>query len=208
MIELLVSIAIIGLLVSLLSPSLKSVMTIARQSQCLTQLKNYGVVMSVYAVDHNGQLNTMRERDENRRLVRWYQLYEKYMSQEIRYCAQVDSTTEHRIDYGWNYSGAKVKGPNDLWGMGFYAEVEGGTYFRGHGIYIHQIADPDNLFALGDKREIGVPLSGYLGPVGFNHPDIHMGEANILYLDGHTDSFFSDYFKSNEARSSWTRGFD
>ncbi len=56
LIELLVVVAIISILASMLLPALKNAREKARQIQCMSTLKTWGVGMSIYADDNNGRL--------------------------------------------------------------------------------------------------------------------------------------------------------
>lgn len=70
LVELLVVIAIIGLLISLVMPSLSGARERARQVGCSAKLRQMGVGLMLYAADHNGFKPALRLNDEYRGL--WY----------------------------------------------------------------------------------------------------------------------------------------
>ena len=61
LIELLVVIAIISILAALLVPAVRRALDTAKGSSCLSTLKQVGVVMFIYAEDHDGALMPVRD---------------------------------------------------------------------------------------------------------------------------------------------------
>jgi prepilin-type N-terminal cleavage/methylation domain-containing protein len=61
LIELLVVIAIIAILASLLLPSLARAKDKAKDTQCINNLKNLGIALTVYADEHEGKLPSAEE---------------------------------------------------------------------------------------------------------------------------------------------------
>ncbi len=63
LIELLVVIAIIALLMSILMPALGAAREAARRAVCLSNLRQHGLAVAGYAIDHDGTLPYMRQPD-------------------------------------------------------------------------------------------------------------------------------------------------
>jgi prepilin-type N-terminal cleavage/methylation domain-containing protein/prepilin-type processing-associated H-X9-DG protein len=71
LIELLVVIAIIGMLISILLPSLQRVRRQARSVGCQANLRQWGILYATYTSDNNGRLPTGYGRDEWSLFWRW-----------------------------------------------------------------------------------------------------------------------------------------
>jgi len=86
LIELLVVISIIALLIAILLPVLSSARSIARQSQCLSNVKQIMIGMMAYEVDERAMPNpldtaryNLHPTSDERRSARWYWLINDYV---------------------------------------------------------------------------------------------------------------------------------
>jgi len=79
LIELLVVISIIALLISILLPALRAAREVARQSQCLSTLRQISIAMHIYADDFDGSAPTHRTSSMGTRNT-WYTNLSPYMS--------------------------------------------------------------------------------------------------------------------------------
>ena len=62
LVELLVTLAVIGVLIGLLLPTLQAAREAARGTACLAKLRQLGIALNVYLVDHDGVLPVMNNR--------------------------------------------------------------------------------------------------------------------------------------------------
>ncbi|MEO0586747.1 MAG: prepilin-type N-terminal cleavage/methylation domain-containing protein [Planctomycetota bacterium] len=85
LIELLVVISIIALLIGILLPALAAARTTAVTLQCLTQLRDIGIAVDVYSLDHDGDVpingNATGGQSFDGKIVRWPNLINPYYGQ-------------------------------------------------------------------------------------------------------------------------------
>ncbi|MBN1555402.1 MAG: prepilin-type N-terminal cleavage/methylation domain-containing protein [Phycisphaerae bacterium] len=163
LIELLVVIAIISLLVSILLPSLTKAKELAKQTLCLTQLRNLGSLTTLYAEDHHGTVMAAVE-DSPPPTVTWYQVFgrEGYMdlSDETPY-----RCPSHQVVYGPGLSSTM-----QIYGMRATKKIRRwGSYY--------------NIF---DSPVSYTQTSGTTVKKGvFGNPADFLMFADSIYLDGY-----------------------
>jgi prepilin-type N-terminal cleavage/methylation domain-containing protein/prepilin-type processing-associated H-X9-DG protein len=130
LVELLVVISIIALLLSVLMPALSKARDQAQQLMCLSNLKQWGMMFSMYVNENNGR--SYGGHDWGTKQT-WMAVLRKYYSNvdKIRCCPKATKTT-----YVLNKSGLQAKGPGysednrfQAWGVfGYTAWMEKGDY--------------------------------------------------------------------------------
>ncbi|AQQ70867.1 type II secretion system protein G [Limihaloglobus sulfuriphilus] len=105
LIELLVVISIIALLMAILMPSLARARKQAKSVVCLSNLKQWGLILNLYAQDYDNGINpgpSSEQRDEDGRDIRWMQVMRTYYeSPDIRVCPEASIPTSERIKGGY-----------------------------------------------------------------------------------------------------------
>ena len=177
LIELLVVVAIIGMLISLVMPSLSRVRETARSAGCRSHLRQLGVAYMLYVGDHEGQLTgadarSSRGRFTDNRNLRW----DNWVLRLAPYAGtEVTTTSWTTQDIRWTeYPRGSVfecpsfrtqtrqdagrSGPAGLWtpyvpyGMPWFG-IGGRNWGSWPGVYlIGQISDPGTLALLTDSR--------------------------------------------------------
>jgi len=199
LIELLVVIAIIGILTTLLLPSLRKARLEAMGSICKSNLKQLGYINSMYVDDSNGHF--MRGVNEPNRLqwysqVLWSQgIYYDYYSLEamkVFECPVID------IIY---------PGPNRFGGI-FDRTVGQNYYMLGYQSTL--VKKPSEMILNGDgwSHSINGDISSgafYSGQInqGNRFPKvqefIHNNKINLLFTDGHVEGKSRPFLQSNSS---------
>jgi len=159
LVELLVVISIIALLLAILLPALQSARQVARSTACLSNLRQAGQALHLYAADHDGilprpasltakqvfiQIDRTVQRDQPDNDGRFGATYMRCPSAEIRqWASQPSYAPDQTWTYGVNYMG----GPTSEPGFGFAENY-----------HMRLSQTGPSLFLLGDLQERKLPL--------------------------------------------------
>lgn len=201
LIELLVVIAIIGILASILMPSLAAARNQAKNVQCLSNLRSLGAGMMLYQCNNDGAFWPYQENGGY------------FWGKVIPITKKVDPRTSSFMTYvGYNnaylqcpmqpwgsyipQAGAKAQTTN--YGYNAFSLIYGSTGWKRN----YQIRRPESLFVLNDSALYWAPAgvsvlqnSTYLEPVKGNWVQTptshfrHLGKTNALCADGHAEAF-------------------
>ena len=198
LIELLVVIAIIAILAAMLLPSLSSAKGAAKKIQCISNLKQVGLSMSMYAGD-NGDYFPVASSPEGfwaDILARYagyaeavpgdefYPWYEKSMF----FCPAYEADEVVGYFPGFSFS-------INILVTGYYNSA--GAYWAGH--CVAKIQNPSAKALLVDgKGYVFIYSPVDLAPLDDKTKARHNSSANILFIDGHVSSHMGDHIYQSE----------
>jgi prepilin-type processing-associated H-X9-DG protein len=194
LVELLTVITVIAILMGILIPTLSTARSKARKAQCLSNLKQMGLMTQQYVSDYKGFLPPM-----NKRVFEFLLPYyrdvstkEEHGNLEIINCPSEEFQSEdfvkeksadRHLEYGVNaYDYDNLDGDGD-----------GSNHLPGiRGVYLARIRDQFNALHITDADpfrdpwDIGGANSGTRAwPLRSHAPERHKDYYNALYLDGH-----------------------
>jgi len=114
LIELLVVIAIIAILAAILFPVFARAREKARQSSCLSNVKQLNLALNMYAQDYDDTLPCVQMRSPTTLYGYWFDVCEPYIkNQQVLVCP---SSPRQDVGYGWNYphAGYRLDNGNQL----------------------------------------------------------------------------------------------
>ena len=215
--ELLVCIAIIGILAALLLPTLSHSLQRARKIQCVNNVRQSGIALQQFVSDnHSYPLVALRQPDNNDKL------WDKILSRELDVPARTEKPPyyprpgiwhcpaayqpngyERYSDYGYNAYGMSARTDTNSLGLGGHhlwmvlrSEQNAAPAINGS-----EVVCPSEMMAIGDGFTGGnaaIQDSWYLlwrtdevrDEMGSNKRSYarHQGKANVVFCDGHVES--------------------
>jgi prepilin-type processing-associated H-X9-DG protein/prepilin-type N-terminal cleavage/methylation domain-containing protein len=225
--ELLMVIAIIGILAALLLTTISQSKARAQRIQCANNLHQQGVALNVFLSDNHGYPPIYANKndgypDHDRSWVAQLEQVgfgisqppTNYFEKGIWLCPSAQWTSNVLGDppccYGYNCGNVAPNDPNYTNSPGL-----GGLYSRVSHIFIpiteSEVVVPSDMMAIGDSFDGTIVLSRVAVAENVKYGNIfvrHQGKANVVFCDGHVESptlqfLFED--TSDEALSRWNR---
>ena len=192
LIEILVVIAIIGLLAALLFPAFARARENARRTSCISNLKQIFLAHSLYKEDYDGVFAPCAYRNAQGAQVEWPELFFPYVrNRQVFRCPSDSSSTQ--VSFGLNtLAFADVEFAPQTGGFPL-----GTVRFDAASEFVMACesgSDDDFLTQRPDSWKI-VPPSSALTFDGDSRPlPRHFGRTNVAFLDGHVKSLSLDSF--------------
>jgi prepilin-type processing-associated H-X9-DG protein/prepilin-type N-terminal cleavage/methylation domain-containing protein len=208
LLELLATMAVIGLLAAMLIPGLHTVADKSRSSKCMSNLRQIGVGLLAYASDHDNRLPVYWDEQGGGDL--WYKSMADYLGSDGK--IWVCPAAAHRMprspfgdtSYGLSeaVSGAKrvtISSPASEFLAGEGNQLEG---WRSAGAAL-LFGGALNNGPTPDSDDTD-HATGWAGWIRYRHD----GSANMLYMDGHVAPLSKAAVREEGARGTWQAHWD
>jgi prepilin-type N-terminal cleavage/methylation domain-containing protein/prepilin-type processing-associated H-X9-DG protein len=224
LLELLIVVAIIGILVSLLMPSLQNARNKAKDAVCISNVKQLGIAVNIYAVGDDGRLPSHKKNGS----TSWAEFID-IQSTELFLCPRTDKWTytngnEHVPDVStkWNRTHRQCYGYNGFWlGLSPYSTGFQSQPMSRNTTYLGDCASPTEVIMISDSSPMN---NGYWASTlwykwrqraeGANNEGVKAAHGNkskmtnIVFVDGHAaphnahnvnfnDSEYKDWWNPN-----------
>ncbi|NLO05374.1 MAG: DUF1559 domain-containing protein [candidate division WS1 bacterium] len=208
LIELLVVIAIIAILAAILFPVFARAREKARQTSCLSNLKQLSLSMLMYVQDYDERFTVSSWGSStfyNSGSRRWFQAIAPYVNNDqIMVCPSVpNQKTESPSGSGYFYGGYGYNGygTNNGNGLGYRHEYStGGSAGSQRPITLSQVEQPSSMIMLGEPNNTTPSLRAY---GSYLPTDRHNGGSNIAHVDGHAKWYSAQQMDSGHTESVW-----
>ena len=174
LIELLVVIAIIAILAAILFPVFARARERARQTSCLSNVKQIALAGLMYAQDWNETLPPFAYHSEQPRTAFPWIMHPYVMNWEVWNCPSADSTINPDHENMYDHGGIGIAYPN----IAHYLT-------SGGGMRLAQVIEPSKAIWFADNRDLWLDGSLQDGIYGRRMEARHNENANIAFVDGH-----------------------
>ncbi len=196
LIELLVVIAIIAILASMLLPSLHKARQRAKTALCINNLKQLGLVVTLYLDDHEDWCPPYNDGNGSSASAKWYGKMRPYLENvagvnaDWTDWATTDEAYFENVKLAGCFHCPSEKGPKSFtldYGLNAYlGRSFNGTYWWDDPglksfFKIAKIPKPSEVFLFGDDTDYG-----FAEPVNILQYRHNFG-VNFIYIDGHAD---------------------
>jgi len=196
LLELLVVVAIIGILVSLLLPALKNARETSYKIKCAGLLKNFGMAFAMYGNDYSVYPNHWTPYWLNQILPYINKKYESKMGLDT-YLHSIDFSCPKKPSPGTEWPAA---GSSDVFSYGYNVALC--TRSLGAPMYRKVDSIPGNIAVLIDSCGRTIYDSTRMDPTSNGARYRHLGGANILFAGGHTA-----WYKMQDAMNKYNQLF-
>ncbi|WDE98904.1 DUF1559 domain-containing protein [Lentisphaera profundi] len=206
LIEILVVVAIIGILASLLLPGLSKAREKARQAVCKSQLKQIYSAKYMFTDDNKGELPAVRGRVAGGHYKAWFWSVAPYLKIEQQDTLRLKMSDAVRVLKCPSNDIISRYGTQHYW-TGYTYPIWAGWLQKGPGNYeqvnINSISAPHEALLLGEWTSYTYDRSWRVGRGGF-----HSGNANRLFIDGHVGQGLLDqnFAGANNYWYQWSYG--
>ena len=221
LIELLVVVAIIGILASLLLPSLGKARNRAKDAVCISNVKQLGTAFNVFAVDEQGRLPAHRTNGS----TSWAEFID-VGSEDIFLCPRIDYWTfgngnkiVPNAKTSWARTHRQCYGFNGFWlGLSPYGVGFQGQPFARNYTYLSDCASPSEVIMVADSSPMQngawasslwykwrkKPMNTFNEGVKPAHGD-RKEMTNIVFVDGHARPYkaYDINFDDNSYKDWW-----
>jgi len=204
LVELLVVIAVVGILAALMFPALNTAKTAGNNVKCVSNLKQIGVGLFSYAADHDGALipgaQVPPPDATYSSSYQWFQALEDYLGGDSKKGYSTDhpswqecpakvflstaAPSKYNVGYGWNWFAGTYSYINGLWvGDGGFGYLPDQPAWGGYASRLAQVTKPSETIIVGDSKElVNIPTGQeYQNPTLYPAPTA--GRSGTTWLD-------------------------